>query len=86
MKTEDHPLNENENITERHKIDSLCGCGGNNQHKSKDQLEAKYQCPMHCEENKTYNQPGECPVCNMQMARVDLDIQGVGLIDIKMMI
>ena len=27
----------------------------------------KYICPMHCEGDKTYDQPGDCPVCNMHL-------------------
>ncbi|RIJ49737.1 copper-translocating P-type ATPase [Maribellus luteus] len=27
----------------------------------------KYVCPMHCEGDKTYKQPGDCPVCNMHL-------------------
>jgi hypothetical protein len=65
--------NEQENITVGHKMNSSCGYGENNQHKSKDQQEAKYKCPMNCEGNKTYNQPGECPVCNMQLVMVGQD-------------
>ena len=26
-----------------------------------------YQCPMKCEGEKTYDQPGNCPVCNMKL-------------------
>lgn len=26
-----------------------------------------YYCPMHCEEDKTYDQPGDCPVCGMDL-------------------
>lgn len=26
-----------------------------------------YQCPMHCEKDKVYNHPGDCPVCNMKL-------------------
>lgn len=26
-----------------------------------------YDCPMHCEGEKTYNQPGNCPVCGMDL-------------------
>lgn len=26
-----------------------------------------YQCPMKCEGEKTYDKPGKCPLCNMQM-------------------
>ncbi|MFV0593142.1 MAG: copper-transporting P-type ATPase [Draconibacterium sp.] len=31
----------------------------------------KYACPMHCEGDKTYDQPGDCPVCNMHLVPVD---------------
>ncbi len=27
----------------------------------------KYHCPMHCEGEKVYNEPGNCPVCNMRL-------------------
>ncbi len=27
----------------------------------------KYICPMRCEEDKTYDKPGSCPVCNMHL-------------------
>src|SRR5690606_41632950 len=30
-----------------------------------------YYCPMHCEGNKTYNKPGDCPVCNMHLIPVN---------------
>ncbi|MDT0650679.1 heavy metal translocating P-type ATPase, partial [Autumnicola edwardsiae] len=26
-----------------------------------------FYCPMHCEGEKTYNQPGDCPVCGMDL-------------------
>lgn len=26
-----------------------------------------YACPMHCEGDKTYSEPGECPVCGMDL-------------------
>lgn len=28
-----------------------------------------YYCPMHCEENKTYDKPGNCPVCGMHLVK-----------------
>ena len=31
---------------------------------------AYYQCPMKCEGNKIYNEPGNCPVCNMHLVPV----------------
>jgi len=29
-----------------------------------------YSCSMHCEGDKTYDQPGDCPVCGMHLAPV----------------
>lgn len=28
---------------------------------------AKYYCPMKCEGEKTYDKPGSCPVCEMDL-------------------
>ncbi len=28
---------------------------------------AIYQCPMNCEEGKTYDEPGQCPTCKMDL-------------------
>jgi len=33
----------------------------------------KYICPMNCEKGKTYDQPGSCPVCNMDLEPVKAD-------------
>lgn len=33
---------------------------------------AKYYCPMKCEGEKTYDQPGRCPVCNMKLKEVQV--------------
>lgn len=30
----------------------------------------KYYCPMHCEGDKVYDKPGNCPVCNMHLVPV----------------
>ncbi|MBL7800707.1 MAG: hypothetical protein JNL95_08265 [Chitinophagales bacterium] len=32
---------------------------------------AMYQCPMKCEGEKTYDKPGSCPVCNMDLEKVE---------------
>ena len=29
----------------------------------------KYYCPMHCEGEKTYDKPGDCPVCGMHLVK-----------------
>jgi Cu2+-exporting ATPase len=31
---------------------------------------AKYYCPMHCEGDKTYDKPGSCPVCGMNLEKL----------------
>ena len=31
----------------------------------------KFICPMKCEGTKVYDQPGNCPVCNMYLVPVD---------------
>lgn len=32
--------------------------------------EVRYKCPMDCEDDKTYDSPGNCPVCNMKLVPV----------------
>ncbi len=34
---------------------------------------AVYQCPMDCEEGKTYNKPGQCPVCKMDLKKKEAE-------------
>ena len=29
-----------------------------------------YQCPMDCENGKTYDKPGKCPICEMDLEQV----------------
>ena len=41
------------------------------EHKSGDMAEARYQCPMKCEGDKTYDKPGKCPVCKMDLKKVE---------------
>lgn len=36
----------------------------------KDNTQGKYYCPMKCEGDKTYDNPGDCPVCNMHLVQV----------------
>jgi Cu2+-exporting ATPase len=37
--------------------------------KTSESGEGVYYCPMHCEGDKTYNQPGDCPVCGMHLVK-----------------
>ena len=34
-------------------------------------IATKYACPMHCEGDKTYTEPGDCPVCGMHLVPID---------------
>ncbi len=31
----------------------------------------EYYCPMHCEGDKTYDKPGDCPVCGMHLQKAE---------------
>ncbi len=39
-------------------------------HNHSEEKEKKYYCPMKCEGDKTYDEPGDCPVCNMHLIPV----------------
>ncbi|QNL49395.1 heavy metal translocating P-type ATPase [Olivibacter sp. SDN3] len=36
---------------------------------SSKKTDGKYYCPMHCEGEKTYDKPGNCPVCGMHLVQ-----------------
>ncbi len=36
---------------------------------------AVYYCPMKCEGDKTYSEPGSCPVCGMDLVKEDADAE-----------
>lgn len=46
------------------------------QEKAKIQIEntanTAYACPMHCEGEKTYLKAGSCPICNMDLKKVEM--------------
>ena len=42
----------------------------NHEHGTHVHSETMYQCPMKCEGEKTYNDSGNCPVCNMKLVPV----------------
>ena len=55
----------------------IASCGSNNP-KTKTEKSAteqtentKYQCPMKCEGEKMYDEPGQCPKCNMDLQKVE---------------
>jgi Cu2+-exporting ATPase len=57
--------------------DHHCNCNNGNDHDhpehqiskkdSHTEEEGDYYCPMHCEGEKTYKEPGECPECGMHL-------------------
>lgn len=42
-----------------------------NQEPSDEMAMATYQCPMKCEGEKTYDKPGTCPKCKMDLKEVE---------------
>lgn len=42
--------------------------GGHSHHQHETDITTIYQCPMKCEGDKTYSEPGRCPVCGMFLA------------------
>jgi Cu2+-exporting ATPase len=38
-----------------------------------------FYCPMHCEGDKTYDKPGDCPVCGMDLVQEQSPLLGRGL-------
>lgn len=54
----------------------MTSCGGKNADNKTDKTTTeqtenqKYQCPMKCEGEKTYDKQGKCPVCNMDLEQV----------------
>lgn len=57
---------------EQNKVEDYYGHGTQNHSHHADHQTVKYQCPMKCEGDKTYDQPGNCPVCNMRLVQVDI--------------
>lgn len=52
------------------------GCNGSHESKPQSdheqhQVEAVYQCSMKCEANKIYHKAGKCPVCGMDLKKMD---------------
>ncbi|QGY45850.1 heavy metal translocating P-type ATPase [Maribellus comscasis] len=59
------PVNEQTQKTSRHRHQHE-----HHQHKKTPESgEGVYYCPMHCEGDKTYGQPGDCPVCGMHLIK-----------------
>jgi Cu2+-exporting ATPase len=46
-------------------------CETNNIKKPTLNFKGKYYCPMHCEGDKLYDKPGDCPVCGMDLVPLE---------------
>ncbi|MEO8150248.1 MAG: acetolactate decarboxylase [Bacteroidia bacterium] len=51
-------------------LSAFTSCTAGNKQENKDQF--VYECPMKCEGDKTYNSPGKCPVCGMDLKKVEV--------------
>lgn len=60
---------------------SCCSVSEYHHHESKESSfsiqPGKYYCPMHCEGDKVYDNPGDCPVCGMDLVKQPELIQKV---------
>lgn len=61
------PVNEKNKHGEPHHVDHHHEHG----HEARAQETGKYYCPMHCEGDKTYDKPGDCPVCGMHLQKAE---------------
>lgn len=51
---------------------TACGSEGTNAETQEQTANNEiYQCPMDCEDGKTYEEPGQCPVCEMDLKKVE---------------
>jgi Heavy metal binding domain len=48
-----------------------CTTSSNNSKAAESEKKVVYQCPMDCELGKTYEKPGKCPVCEMEMDKLE---------------
>ena len=54
------------------KIENYYSHGGHSHNGDNEyQPSNKYKCPKNCESNKVYDNPGNCPVCNMKLMPVN---------------
>ena len=46
-----------------------CNQKAENKNSETTKVAATYQCPMDCENGKTYDKAGKCPVCEMDLEK-----------------
>ncbi|MBW7868416.1 MAG: hypothetical protein H3C31_08855 [Brumimicrobium sp.] len=51
---------------------TFTSCSGNKEAEVKEEVVAEtWACPMDCEDGKTYTEVGQCPVCGMDLEKVE---------------
>lgn len=53
------------------KTETSCCDGSKDTTKVASNYNGKYYCPMHCEGDKLYDKPGDCPVCGMDLVPLE---------------
>jgi len=48
---------------------STIGCSNSNKETKTENESLVYQCPMDCDNGKTYDKPGKCAVCEMDLEK-----------------
>ncbi|MCL1669883.1 heavy metal translocating P-type ATPase [Elizabethkingia ursingii] len=63
-----------EEVNAPEKEEKASCCSGGHHHTEKPKVTSssagKYYCPMHCEGDKLYDNPGSCPVCGMNLEKI----------------
>ncbi|MCH8318642.1 MAG: hypothetical protein IIA88_09125 [Bacteroidetes bacterium] len=64
----------------------ISGCGNSEEqhdheathehHEGEVHAHVAYQCPMKCEDDKTYEEKGTCPVCKMDLVKLEEHSEG----------
>lgn len=66
------------NDGDKYSIHNLGEHHHHSEHKKQEKIKGKgtrtFYCPMHCEGDKTYDQPGNCPVCGMDLVSMQPDL------------
>lgn len=73
METEICIANEIHEITERFSMNLNSMSSGTSYQHFRPGHEGGYRCPIKCEGSKTYDQPGNCPVCKMKLVLAGSD-------------
>ncbi len=60
---------QNTNVKSTDTVQSIKKDGMQMAQKDSSKMAAVYQCPMNCEKGKTYNKPGKCPKCKMDLVK-----------------